>query len=85
MQDAQSPLKLGHQFLMAIEQAAQPSISEALKDIGRDLARMAISFAYGEIYSRPALDLRQRQLVTVAALAAMGAPSHNFASILPVR
>lgn len=72
MHDAQSTLALGHQYLMAIEQKEQPSISEALKDIAPDLARMAISFAYGEIYSRPALDLRQRQFVTVAALAAMG-------------
>ncbi|WP_446903214.1 carboxymuconolactone decarboxylase family protein [Burkholderia sp. YIM B11467] len=72
MQDAQSTLALGHQYLMAVEQKEQPSISEALKDVAPDLARMAISFAYGEIYSRPALDLRQRQFVTVAALAAMG-------------
>jgi 4-carboxymuconolactone decarboxylase len=72
MQDAQSTLTLGRQYLMAIEQTEHPSLSEALKDIAPDLAQMAISFAYGEIYSRPALDLRQRQFVTVAALAAMG-------------
>ncbi|MFD1560131.1 carboxymuconolactone decarboxylase family protein [Paraburkholderia silviterrae] len=72
MQNAQSTLTLGRQYLMAIEQTDEPSINEALKDIAPDLARMAISFAYGEIYSRPALDLRQRQFATVAALAAMG-------------
>ncbi|CAL8476975.1 carboxymuconolactone decarboxylase family protein [Caballeronia sp. S22] len=72
MHDAQSTLTLGRQYLKAIEQSEEPSIVEALKEIAPDLARMAISFAYGEIYSRPALDLRQRQLVTVAALAAMG-------------
>lgn len=72
MQDAQSTLMLGRQYLMAIEQTEHPSINEALKDIAPDLARMAISFTYGEIYSRPVLDLRQRQFVTVAALAAMG-------------
>jgi 4-carboxymuconolactone decarboxylase len=72
MQDTQSTLTLGHQYLKALEQTEQPSISEALKDVAPDLARMAISFAYGEIYSRPALDLRQRQFVTVAALATMG-------------
>ncbi|WP_375508866.1 carboxymuconolactone decarboxylase family protein, partial [uncultured Caballeronia sp.] len=72
MQDTESALMRGQQYLMAIEQTEQPSINEALKDIAPDLARMAISFAYGEIYSRPALNLRQRQLVTVAALAAIG-------------
>ena len=72
MHDTQSTLTLGHQYLATIEQTEQPSITEALKDIAPDLARMAISFAYGEIYSRPELDLRQRQFVTVALLAAMG-------------
>lgn len=72
MHDAESTLALGRQFLKAIEQTDEPSITETLKDIAPDLARMTISFAYGEIYSRPALDLRQRQFVTVAALAAMG-------------
>src|SRR3989442_1756489 len=31
-----------------------------------------IGFPYGEIYARDGLDLRQRQLATVAALASMG-------------
>ncbi|MGA0609611.1 carboxymuconolactone decarboxylase family protein [Caldimonas sp. KR1-144] len=37
-----------------------------------DLAQLAIDFAYRKIYSRPGLDLAQRQLVTLSALAAMG-------------
>jgi 4-carboxymuconolactone decarboxylase len=72
MNDARSTMTLGREYLAAIEKTPQPSIVEALKDIAPDLADMAISFAYGEIYSRPGLDLRQRQMVTVAALAAMG-------------
>jgi 4-carboxymuconolactone decarboxylase len=31
-----------------------------------------VEFAYGDIYRRPALDLRQRQLVTVSALTTLG-------------
>lgn len=63
---------LGRAQLAALEQTAEPSILEALRDIAPDLATMAIGFVYGEIYPRPGLALRQRQLITVAALAAMG-------------
>lgn len=31
-----------------------------------------IEFPFGDIYSRPGLDLRSREIATVAALAAMG-------------
>lgn len=33
---------------------------------------MVVSFVHGQLYGRPDLDLRSRQLVTIAALAAMG-------------
>lgn len=65
-------MSLGHAQLAALEQTTEPSILDALRDIAPDLASLAIGFVYGEIYPRPGLDLRQRQLVTVAALAAMG-------------
>lgn len=65
-------MTLGRAQLSAIEQTDEPSLVEALRDIAPDLASLAIGFVYGEIYPRPGLDLRHRQLVTVAALAAMG-------------
>ena len=51
-------------------QAAAPIT--AMNDIAPDLVRFAIDFAYGEVLSRPGLDLKLRQLCTVAALSAMG-------------
>ena len=62
----------GLDCLRHIEAAPQPSIIDALADIAPDLATLAISFVYGDIYSRPQLGLPERQLVTVAALAALG-------------
>ena len=50
--------------------AAAPIL--AVSDIAPDLARFAIEFAFGEVLSRPGLDLKTRELCTVAALAAMG-------------
>ncbi|GHO46421.1 carboxymuconolactone decarboxylase family protein [Ktedonospora formicarum] len=44
----------------------------ALDDIAPALGRFTVDFAYGDVISRPGLDLKTRQLCTVAALAAMG-------------
>ncbi len=44
----------------------------SLQDIAPDLARLTVEFAYGDVMSRPGLDLKMRQLCTVAALTAMG-------------
>ena len=57
-----------------------PPVLSSLSDIAPDLARFTVEFGYGDIYSRPGLDLRQRQMATVAALAAMGtaAPQLRF-------
>ncbi|MFJ8649671.1 carboxymuconolactone decarboxylase family protein [Streptomyces sp. NPDC093546] len=56
------------------------AVVESLKDIAPDLGRFVVEFAYGDIYARPGLDLRERELVTVGALAAQGdtAPQLNF-------
>ena len=47
-------------------------VIETLADIAPDFARMVVEFPFGDIYTRPGLDLRTRELATVAALTAMG-------------
>ncbi|CAO3430022.1 4-carboxymuconolactone decarboxylase (EC 4.1.1.44) [Azospirillum argentinense] len=44
----------------------------ALADIAPDFATYLFEFPFGDIYSRPGLDLRSREIATIAALAAMG-------------
>ncbi len=44
----------------------------ALKDIAPDLGRYIIEFAFGDVYTRPGLSLREREIATLAALAALG-------------
>ena len=39
-----------------------------------DLGQLIVEVAYGEVYSRPGLSLRERQITSVAALIATGAP-----------
>ncbi len=47
-------------------------IVAGLADIAPDFARYLIEFPFGDIYARPGLDLRTREIATVAALTAMG-------------
>jgi 4-carboxymuconolactone decarboxylase len=47
-------------------------VMESLDPVAPDLARYIIEFAFGEIYSRPGLDLKSREIATVAALTALG-------------
>jgi 4-carboxymuconolactone decarboxylase len=47
-------------------------VIESLADIAPDFARYVIEFPFGDIYSRPGLDLKSREIATIAALAAMG-------------
>jgi len=47
-------------------------VIEGLRDVAPDLARFVVEFGYGDIYSRPGLDLRQRQIAAIASLTALG-------------
>jgi 4-carboxymuconolactone decarboxylase len=58
--------------LHEIDGEAGERVIEALKDIAPDLARYMIEFPFGDIYQRPGLDLRSREMATVAALTALG-------------
>ncbi len=43
-----------------------------LADIAPDFARYLIEFPFGDIYNRPGLDLKSREIAVVAALTALG-------------
>jgi 4-carboxymuconolactone decarboxylase len=62
----------GWQKLAEVDGYAGEQVIESLKDIAPDLARYIIEFPFGDIYSRPGLDLKSREIATVAALTAMG-------------
>lgn len=55
-----------------LDEKAAERVVESVRDIAPEFGRYLIEFAYGDIYSRPALDLKTRELVTVAALAVLG-------------
>ena len=43
-----------------------------LKDIAPDLGRYIVEFGFGDIHCRPGLNLKSREIATVAALTALG-------------
>ncbi|WP_416306989.1 carboxymuconolactone decarboxylase family protein [Neptunicella sp. SCSIO 80796] len=62
----------GLEKLREIDGQAGEKVIESLMNIAPDLAKYIIEFPFGDIYQRPGLDLKSRELVTVAALAALG-------------
>lgn len=62
----------GWQQLKAIDGAAGEQVIASLQDVAPDLARYVIEFPFGDIYSRPGLDLKSREIATIAALTALG-------------
>lgn len=47
-------------------------IEAAVAGVAPDFARLTTEFAMGDVYARTGLDLRSRQIATIAALTAMG-------------
>jgi 4-carboxymuconolactone decarboxylase len=68
----ESRLQRGTRALSEIDGQAGENVIAALADIAPDFARYLIEFPFGDIYSRPGLDLRAREIATIAALTAMG-------------
>lgn len=62
----------GQEILQKVDGKGGDAVVDILKDIAPDFAQYLIEFPFGDIYSRPGLDLRSREIATVAALTAMG-------------
>jgi len=69
---AESRLERGRRALDAIDGEGGRKVVEALADIAPDFATYILEFPFGDIYSRPGLGLREREIATIAALTAMG-------------
>lgn len=58
--------------LTEIDSEAGEKVIRSLADICPDLGKYIIEYPFGDIYQREGLDLKTRELVTVAALTALG-------------
>ena len=68
----QDRLARGRRALDRIDGEAGHNVIAALADIAPDFATYVIEFPFGDIYSRPGLDLCSREIATIAALTALG-------------
>ncbi|SUX71082.1 4-carboxymuconolactone decarboxylase [Citrobacter amalonaticus] len=68
----------GQNMLQQVDGKGGDAVVESLKDIAPDFARYLIEFPFGDIYSRPGLDLRSREIATVAALTALDNAAPQF-------
>jgi 4-carboxymuconolactone decarboxylase len=58
--------------LREIDGEAGERVIQSLADIAPDFARYIVEFPFGDIYSRPGLDLKSREIAVIAALTALG-------------
>jgi 4-carboxymuconolactone decarboxylase len=70
--DKQDRYQRGWEKLKEVDGHAGEKVIESLKDIAPDFAKYVIEFPFGDIYSRPGLDLKSREIAVVAALTALG-------------
>lgn len=68
----ESRYERGARALAEIDGEGGRKVVDALADIAPDFARYLIEFPFGDIYARPGLDLRSREIATIAALTALG-------------
>lgn len=69
---SESRYERGARKLAEIDGEGGEAVIASLADIAPDFARYILEFPFGDIYSRPGLDLRAREVATIAALTAMG-------------
>ncbi|ADO50563.1 carboxymuconolactone decarboxylase family protein [[Enterobacter] lignolyticus] len=62
----------GQKMLQQVDGQGGDGVVKSLQDIAPDFARYLIEFPFGDIYSRPGMNLRDREIATVAALTALG-------------
>ena len=62
----------GLEVLASIDGEAGSAVMDSLADISPALGHHIAAFGFGDIYSRPGLEARSRQLVTIGVLTALG-------------
>ena len=62
----------GLKKLQEIDGKAGEKVIDSLNSIAPDLAKYTIEFPFGDIYQRKGLDLKSREIATIAALTALG-------------
>jgi 4-carboxymuconolactone decarboxylase len=62
----------GSEQLEKIDGAGGEAVIKSLEDISPDLGKFIVEFAFGDIYTRPLLNLQERELITITSLLTVG-------------
>lgn len=62
----------GLELLSQVDGEGGVGVIESLRDVAPDVGRYIVEFAFGEIYDRGCLSLRDRELATIASLCSQG-------------
>lgn len=68
----QTRFERGMELLERIDGRGGEAVLQSLEGIAPDLGRYIVEFAFGDIYPRAGLDLREREIVTLASLLTAG-------------
>ncbi|PFG10643.1 MULTISPECIES: carboxymuconolactone decarboxylase family protein [unclassified Marinobacter] len=59
-------------LLKTLEADAPTKVTASLDALSDDFAEVVLGFSFADVIARPSIDLRTREMLTVAMLAAMG-------------
>jgi 4-carboxymuconolactone decarboxylase len=62
----------GHALLNKIHGSTGKNVLEGISELSPDLSKFITEYAFGDIYCREALGLRERQIATIASLITLG-------------
>jgi 4-carboxymuconolactone decarboxylase len=62
----------GLAMLEKVDGRGGEEVLQSIREICPDFAQYLVEFPFGDIYARPGLDLKSREIAVVAALTAMG-------------
>lgn len=68
----QTRFELGTEQLKQIDGASGENVIHSLEDIAPDVGRYIIEFAFGDIYPRKELTLKEREMITITSLLTAG-------------
>lgn len=71
-EERQKRFEYGKTVLDAVDGAIGVNVIDALGEISPELGHQIVSWGFGEMYARPGLEPRDRQLVTLGILTALG-------------
>ena len=64
--------ELGSETLKEIDGIGGENVIQSLQDIAPDVGKYIIEFAFGDVYTRPELNMQEREMITITSLLTTG-------------